>query len=191
MNRNRVKSPQGTNWLTVPVKGAYKNSIEQMEVDNSTPWAEKHISTLKQFYAKSAYTGEIAEFEKIIRQDYKKLSDLTIATTGFFLDTFSIKTRRKTQSQFNDLPNNPNLRIIEIGKRIGANTYLAGGGSKSYMDIDLFSDNGIEVKFMDSLDVVYPQLYSDFIPNLGSIDLLLNQGRDGFEQYIKPLLRSL
>jgi WbqC-like protein family len=191
MNRNKIKSPEGTNWLTVPVKGEYKSRIDEMDVDNSVPWAAKHISTLKRFYTQAKHMDEVDGFESVINGDYKKLSDLTVATTSFFLDIFSIRTPRKTQSDFDNLPLDPNLRIIEIGKRLGADTYLAGSGGKNYMDTNLFNENGIEVIFIDNMEVTYHQQYGDFIPNLGSIDLLLNEGRDGFDRHLKPLLQKI
>ena len=59
-NRNRVKSPQGVQWLTVPVrhKGLGKQKIIDVEIDNTTVWGRKHVATIQQCYAKAPFLGK-------------------------------------------------------------------------------------------------------------------------------------
>jgi len=190
-NRNKVKSPQGTAWLTVPVKGEYKSRICDMTIDQETNWLGKHEATLNNFYSKAEYASEIKGFLEIINRPHKWLSELTIATTSYLLDAFGINTRRYIQSEFNPLSPNPNQRIVEIGNKLGADTYLAGIGGKNYMDVALFNEAGIEVKFLEMPIIEYPQLNGEFIPHLGSIDLLLNTGTEGYFQHIHDNLKEI
>jgi len=183
-NRNRIKGPDGLQWLTVPVKGEYKARISEMQIDYSVSWQEKHINTLHRFYSRSSFLHELELFAKIIEHEYKALSDLTISTTKFFLQQFGIETTLKNQASFADLPEDPNKRIIEIGKRLGADAYLSGAGGRNYMDIGEFERAGIEVIFQEYEAFPYTQFHGDFVPNLGSIDLLLCAGPDGFMKNI-------
>ncbi|MBZ0263659.1 WbqC family protein [bacterium] len=182
-NRNKIKGPDGTQWLTIPVKGDYKSAIEEMVPDYSSNWQEKHEATLRRFYAKAPHLDELDGFLNIIKVEYKTLADLLIATTSFFVNRFGIKTKTLKQATLEPLSQEPNRRILEIGQKLEANTYLAGAGGRNYMDTDIFTSNGITVEFQEFVPHPYPQLHGDFAANLGSIDLLLNTGRDGFFKY--------
>jgi len=189
-NRNRIKGPAGEKWLTVPVKGVYGASIDTIEIDDSQEWRRKHVETLNRFYARAPYLNELDGFAEVIGRGWGSLAELAIATTSHLLDRFAITTPRSRMADYDNLPEEPNLRIIAIGKAIGADVYLAGSGGRQYMNLELFQAAGIEVRFFDPPSVSYPQLHGDFIPNLGGIDLLLNTGRSGFDTHIRPQLRA-
>lgn len=55
-NRNQVKTPQGVQWLIVPlrVKGKYHQTIRQVEIDG-VEWADVHWKALCQNYRHAPY----------------------------------------------------------------------------------------------------------------------------------------
>ena len=55
-NRNRIKSPEGPYWLTVPVlhHGKGQPLINDTLIDARSRWARKHVGTLRQYYAQGA-----------------------------------------------------------------------------------------------------------------------------------------
>src|ERR1035437_4150954 len=55
-NRNKVKTPQGAAWLTVPVKikGHIGKTMMEIEIDNSQDWRKKHLNTIFMNYKKAA-----------------------------------------------------------------------------------------------------------------------------------------
>ena len=71
-NRNKIKSPNGTHWLSIPVatKGHLSNDIRIMDakiVDKK--WSNSHWNTIKQFYKKSPYFNEYKEiFESLYKE---------------------------------------------------------------------------------------------------------------------------
>jgi hypothetical protein len=71
-------------------------------------------------------------------------------------------------------------RLVNLCRRFGADTYLAGAGGRDYMDVSLFEEAGVAVEFQDFTCPVYPQRWAgtcdEFIPDLSVIDLLLNCG---------------
>ena len=69
-----------------------------------------------------------------------------------------------------------NELLIDILKKVSAETYLSGVGAKAYMDEKLFENEGIKVIWQNFKHPVYNQLYGNFIPYLSSIDLLFNCG---------------
>lgn len=187
-NRNRVKGPQGAVWLTVPVSGEYGADIRDIAISNEEEWRRKHGETLTRFYSKAEHGGEVDHFLELLNQPRTFLSELTIATTSFFLERFGIDTPVQTMRDMEPLPEEPNERIIAIGQQLGADVYLAGSGGRNYMDLEKFRRAGIEVRFLQVPEIRYPQLHGDFIGNLGAIDLLANCGRGGFDRYVRTEL---
>jgi hypothetical protein len=60
-NRNKIKTPQGVQWLTVPVKvkGKYHQTIRETEIDG-TDWASMHWKTLSRNYCRAPHYNELA-----------------------------------------------------------------------------------------------------------------------------------
>src|SRR5438477_8543214 len=55
-NRNRIKTPQGLSWLTIPVevKGKYFQKINETRVSD-LGWAKDHWKTLLHYYSQASY----------------------------------------------------------------------------------------------------------------------------------------
>ena len=81
-NRNRIKTAQGVQWLTVPVltKGLFGQKIRDVLIDNRKPWPRKHLETLRQGYAKAPFLDPVmAELHSVLGQEWQSLSDLNTA----------------------------------------------------------------------------------------------------------------
>lgn len=79
-NRNKIKTPQGLVWLTIPVevKGKYYQKIKEVKVSDHR-WVEKHLKTIKHNYARAGCFDEVFPFiEQIYEQatGYSFLSDI-------------------------------------------------------------------------------------------------------------------
>jgi hypothetical protein len=60
-NRNRIKTPRGTEWLTIGVeaKGRYLQTIDDTRIADPD-WAESHIRAIEGAYARSAHHDAMA-----------------------------------------------------------------------------------------------------------------------------------
>src|SRR5437660_7098636 len=68
-NRNRIKTPQGARWLTIPVetKGRYHQRIDETEIGDPH-WGEQHWKTIRHNYAAAPYFADYREsFESLYR----------------------------------------------------------------------------------------------------------------------------
>src|SRR4029077_21196481 len=56
-NRNKIKTPNGALWLTVPaeVKGKYFQKIKETQVLTSENWRDTHWKTIQMNYSKSPH----------------------------------------------------------------------------------------------------------------------------------------
>ena len=73
-------------------------------------------------------------------------------------------------------------RLVNVCKAIGADTYVAGKGSKYYMEEKLFQKNNLKVERQNYIPIPYPQRFTDvFVPDLSIIDLVTNVGPDSLK----------
>ena len=65
------------------------------------------------------------------------------------------------------------FRIYDVCKYLGGNEYINAIGGTELYDFDEFRDNGIELAFLKSDDIAYPQFGGEFVPNLSIIDVMM------------------
>jgi hypothetical protein len=71
--------------------------------------------------------------------------------------------------------------LVDICRAVGGDTYLAGKDGARYMDLERFSESGIDVVFQDFDHPVYPQLFGDFESHLSTVDLVFNCGPESIK----------
>tara|TARA_B100001093_G_C26835783_1_gene1018274 strand:+ start:1570 stop:2265 length:696 start_codon:yes stop_codon:yes gene_type:complete len=182
-NRNRIKTSQGSQWLTIPVvtKGCVKEGkiIKDIEIPQNHSWSLKHYNSIKQSYTKSAFYKEILPLvEEIYSRKDKMLVDFTCSTTEMIARKLGIQKTKFIRSSDICVTGSKTDRVIEILKKIGATHYISGPSAKDYIEKDKFADSGISLEFMSYDYTPYPQLHGIFEPRLSVLDLLFNLGFD-------------
>jgi hypothetical protein len=165
-NRNRIKTPNGPQWLTVPVllKGQGFPSIKDVAINQSIGWQKKHIKTITQNYSKAPFFDLYANglFE-ILNKSWEYLLDLDLELISWLAEQLNISTKMIQ-------------RLIGIIHTLGGDYFYEGSAGRNYIDVGVFEDAGISVTFQDYDHPTYPQLHGDFISHLSTIDLLFNCG---------------
>ena len=177
-NRNRIKSPAGPHWLTVPVRvNSLSQRILETEIDNRQPWARKHLGTIKQFYYKAPYLKRyLPVLEELLMGRYwERIIDLDIAVIELMCAWLGLK-RRTVHSSGLDIQGERSERLLNMCLHFGVRRYLSGNAAQSYLDVELFARHGIEVEWQNYQHPVYPQQHGEFVPFLSALDLLLNCG---------------
>ena len=186
-NRNRIKTPQGALWLTVPVKN--KGSIlkiNEIEINNDIDWNIKHQKTIKTFYTNSPFFHEYEQkFENILLDKWTKLCNLNVELIKLIVSILKIDTKLVFSSELK-AEGEGTEKILNILKLLDANEYLTthGPGAQRYLDEDIFRKNSIKLLFHDFKHPVYSQLFGEFIPNLSICDLLFNVCPSSKEYFI-------
>ena len=180
-NRNRIKTQSGAQWLTVPVRhggGDTFPRILDVEIDNRTPWARKHLSSVRQAYARAPFLGRyLPELEELLQRRWERLVDLDIACVALMAEWLGLRTRIERSSTL-AISGERSARLVNICTNFGATTYLSGDSASTYLDVDLFRQQGIEVVWQHYTHPTYPQLHGDFVPYLSAVDLVLNCGAE-------------
>lgn len=183
-NRNRIRTAQGWQYLTVPVLHEFPQRLDQVRINNQTDWRRKQVQALETHYGKAPQYGRYAPlFLELLARDWERLSLLNEAVLSALAGAFGITTPIVKASQF-EAREEQTGRLVDLCKVVGADCYLAGAGGRGYMNLEEFQAAGIAVEFQDFVSPEYAQVYGPFIPGLSAADLLFNCGREGF-RYVR------
>jgi hypothetical protein len=181
-NRNKIKTAQGWQWLTVPVVYKYPEHIDEVSINNRIDWRKKHMRTLEINYQKAPYCRDLfPTLKEFYAGNSESLSEVNRESVRVLLKILGVHKETKIASELGDFPEEPSERLAAICESVGADTYLSGAGGSDYLDLKPFNEKGIRVEFQNFKHPVYPQLYGDFIPNLSLLDLLFNGGPDSLD----------
>ncbi len=178
--RNRIKSPNGPVFLTIPVsipKGSEGKVLYSQVQFAEEKWREKHLKSLMLNYKKASHFEAVFPIIQSQLEAASNLLELNISLIEAVCKYLQIDTKRiRLSSILNDFGQKTDL-IIDICKMIDADMYLSGtGGGREYNDESKMNAAGIELIYSDFRHPVYTQLWGDFVPNLSIIDLLFNHG---------------
>jgi len=177
-NRNRVKSATGPVWLTVPVlhKGLGWQKILDVKVNNETAWGRKHLTTIRQLYARAPYLDAyFSDMEQILARSWEFLVDLDLELIRR-MSSWLLIDRPIVRSSELGIEGDRCERLLNFCNYFGARRYLSGSAARDYLDVTSFSDSGVDVEWQDYQHPVYPQQHGSFEPYLSTIDLLMNCG---------------
>ena len=177
-NRNRIKTPNGSRWLTVPVRHRELGQrIDEVEV-NDPEILHKHWMTIEQNYRKAPCFKQVRDQVRPLfdRTAPALLSDLNVDLLRAFCDILGIDTPIVSASDF-QLGEDRNQRLVEICQQLDADRYLSGPSARSYLDESLFADAGIQVDWMGYEGYAeYDQPHPPFEHGVSIVDLVLSAG---------------
>lgn len=180
-NRNRIKKPNGTIWLTVPLTGEKLLPINEIQIADHVDWKSSHLKTLKHMYGKAEHFEEVyPRIQGIYDESWNLLADFNLALLKLCFRSLGIEPRFEFSSALNIIAEDGSERIIKICEKLKANHYLSGQTGRDYLEVSDYQDHGIEVSFHEFNHPIYPQQFGDFIPNLSVIDYLMNVGPHQF-----------
>lgn len=180
-NRNQIKTPQGVQWLTVPVlvKGKYHQTIRDTQIDG-VDWAAAHWRALEQNYRRAPHFSEIAEWLRplYLEETFTHLSRMNRRFIEAVCRYLGIRTAI-THSWDYTLVDGKTERLADLCVQAGATEYISGPAAKDYVDETVFSNLGMGLTWFDYAGYPeYPQLWGDFSHGVTVLDLLFNCGKD-------------
>lgn len=177
-NRNKIKTANGWQWLTVPVMYKFPQLITEVEVNNREKWRHRQRQAIISNYKKAPNWLLLEDFfEEILSTEWLYISHLNIHVVKKLAEIIGIETPIYVASELDQFPEEPDDRLIALTKYFDADVYLAGSGGKDYMDFDKYDASGVKVMFQEFNHPVYDQLFGDFEPFMSVIDLIFNHGK--------------
>ncbi len=180
-NRNRIKTSQGIQWLTVPVIIGTSRMINDILIDNRQKWQKKHLKSIEQNYRKSPYfekyfhifeEGFLSKWERLIDCDtffIEKLKEALGINTPIIFSS-DLKSKGKSVD-----------RLVKILIELGGNAFYEGIAGKDYIDEKFFNEAGIKLIYQDYNHPEYNQMYGQFVPYLSVVDLIFNEGDESLK----------
>ena len=194
-NRNRLKTANGVQWITIPVLsgGVIENStpINQIRIDWSRNWNEKHWAMISQSYAHSPF---FKEFEHLLKPFYANrpsmLADFTIDRTIFLTRLMGFdQVKFMKASELSNVSGIKTDRLIQILTQVKTTEYITGPKANNYIEKEKFEEDNLSLEFMDYNYPEYPQSFPPYDANLSILDLLFNTGKDAarfIDSTLKP-----
>jgi hypothetical protein len=184
-NRNRILTPAGLQWLTVPVSHKHlEQKIDEVPIDYRQKWAASHIGHLTAHYRRAPFFEDyIHQFADIINQPFTSISELNVAVCRWIMQVLDIRTPVRMSSEL-ALSGKKSERLIDLLAKVGGTTYVSGPSASTYLDLDLFRRHGIRVEYKSYDYPEYPQMQSGFSPAVSVLDLLFNTGPEA-RSYMK------
>lgn len=177
-NRNRIKTAQGWQWLTVPVLHRCDQLISEVLINPKVNWPRKHWAALQTNYGKAPYFSRYSSgIREILESGYEDLCGLDVALLRWLVETLEISTPLLLSSDVG-AGEGKTQRLVDLCRIVGADTYLSGPGGRRYMEMELFEEAGIEVEFQEYEGPTYPQMFPEvgFEPHLSVLDALFCWG---------------
>lgn len=180
-NRNKIKTPQGVQWLTVPVrvKGKYHQKIRETELEGAD-WAEAHWKTLVQNYRRAPHFKEVAEWLEplYLSEPPTHLSQLNRRFIEAVCNYLSIRTVISNSWDY-QLVEGKTERLADLCAQAGGSEYISGPAAKDYVDEQVFEERGIKLTWFDYTGYPeYRQLWGEYTHGVTILDLLFNCGKD-------------
>lgn len=181
-NRNKIKTPQGECWLTIPVpKGSSKMKINNVWIQGG--FGNSHLETIQMAYSKAKYFEEISNalFHNTPSFTACELLKYVMYHIDKIHKYLDLRCEIKFSSRIGFSRYSSTERLILLCQSLGATEYISPNGALPYLDKDLFARAGIKLTWQDYEHPVYNQLWGDFIPNMSIIDLLFNHGKESVD----------
>jgi hypothetical protein len=178
-NRNLIRTPTGTTWMTIPVvtKSRFLQNIDDVRI--SETWADRHWRTISLNYSRAPHFKRLAPQIEALYAKVAHEERLTLVNESFLraiCDLFLIKARVVRDRHY-DPQGSQTDRLLDICVKAGATAYLSGPSARTYLEEDKFRAAGIQVEWMDYAGYrEYRQCWDGYEPAVSILDLLFNVG---------------
>jgi hypothetical protein len=177
-NRNKIKTPKGAEWITIPVGTDAHRLICEVEIKDTT-WQAKHWKSIQQHYGKCPYFALYRPFfeDVYLARKWANLSAMNQhLIRAISKDLLNLPTEFRDSREYG-LTGQKLERLLELVTKSGADRYMSGPAAKDYIDASRFAAVGIELMWKDYSDYPeYSQRFPPFEHGVSILDLLFNVG---------------
>jgi len=184
--RNRIKTPTGLQWLTVPVlfRGKFGQAIREVEIRDAN-FGRNHLRALEVNYRRAPFFQEFFPMLSSVLGEVSAgtlLVDLNLRLLRWMVEILEIRTPFVLASALAEDGRRSQL-LANICRRLGARQYISPIGSADYLlsEIEVLTGTGIDVVFHHYLHPRYEQRFPPFLPFASAIDLIFNEGARSME----------
>lgn len=188
INRNRILVNGAPKYFNVPMLGSSSNVlINEVRVDHNAAVTRKSLRSIEGAYKKAPYFDIVNPMlEEILwcgEDNIAKYIEHSFRVICKYLD---IRTELIVSS---DLDKDTTLKgqdkVIAICRLLGATEYYNAIGGRELYSYEAFREHGLQLKFVETKNIVYQQFDNTFQPNLSIIDVMMFNSRDKIREYLE------
>ncbi len=180
-NRNKIKTPNGLQWLSVPVKkkGRYYQAIKDTEIADNE-WRQSHWKTIRGNYRRAKHFDSVAHWLEPIylSDDCTNLSCMNEKFIRAICKQLNINTKITRSSDY-VLQEGKTERLAGLCSQAAATEYISGPAARDYIEPEIFASQNLSLTWFNySGFAEYTQLWGSFEHGVTALDLLFNCGPD-------------
>jgi len=187
INRNRILSEGKPLYINVQLSKASPNKkINEIEIFDDPRLCKKLFMSLERCYKKAPYYNDVSPLlESIFAKMNGNLAQFLFASISDVCKYLDITTKLVLSSELDkDTSLAAEAKVIDICKCLSADTYYNAIGGQELYSREHFASNGLELKFVKTGDIVYPQYDNDFVPGLSIIDVMMFNSKDRIKELL-------
>lgn len=194
MNRNRIIAENGSvRYINVPVKKSIiETPANEKAISYDKNWEETILNQLGYYKKNAPYYNEVVDLLKeLFSQKYDSIADLGIASVELTLKRLGISKKTYKMSDLIEKPPyelSPDEWGIYACKNFeneGIDTFSNAPGGKAFYDVKKYTDNGLNIEFLQNNLKPYDQKLGRFEPGLSIIDVMMFNSVDEVNSMIK------
>jgi hypothetical protein len=178
INRNNILNQGRSQLITLEVSGGSQNRlINQVRVGANR---KSFLENIRHSYTRAPQFREVFPLiEKILLQGESNLALFLARGLFSVCDYLGLHPIWHMSS---DIEKDSSLhgqdKIVSICESLGASHYINLPGGRKLYDAEMFHEKGIELSFIESMPVVYPQFGGSAVTGLSIIDVMMFNDRD-------------
>lgn len=189
INRNSILLSGQSYRFTIPIKKASQNKlIMDTKLNFSKNDRKKILATIQNAYKKAKFYEKVMPLiEEIVNYPEDDLTTFIQFSIEKVMKYLDIQTEILVSSK---IDKNQELRaedrILEICKRLGADTYINPSGGRDLYHQEVFEKEGIKLLFLDPRmdEIRYNQNQEEFVDYLSVLDVLMFNDKHKIEEFM-------
>ena len=176
INRNNILVNGKPHLFSIALKEVSQNKlINEIAIDETSNWSKNLAKTMALSYKKAPFFQTVFPLiEDILQQNEKNLSQFITYSLQQICKYLKMETIIAVSSQIEkDNTLKGSEKIIEICKKMKATEYINAIGGKELYDKADFSKHNIDLHFIQSKKIEYPQFSNEFVPWLSIVDVMM------------------
>lgn len=186
-NRNRIKTPAGVRWMTVPVCHRFGERIDEVRIaSDSGRWKREHRRLIELSLGEAPHFADALRiWEEGTAQPTEFLTELNEALIRRACEYLGVRTPLRRSSEF-ALSGTRTDRLISLLRAVRADVYVSGPSARAYLDEAKLLAAGFGLEYKRYVYPEYPQRWGPFEGAVTILDLIANCGPDS-TRYLRSL----
>ncbi|MTI64677.1 MAG: WbqC family protein [Methylophaga sp.] len=185
INRNFILSNGEKTRITLQLLGASPNLlIKQIQIGNN---CQKLLKTIRQSYAKAPYFQDVIELiEKILSSKETNLASFLDYGLRQICNYLGLDREWYISSNLRkDVQLKGQQKVLAVCNELGTTQYINMPGGKELYDHASFTEQDIQLSFIEPRITSYEQNINEFIPSLSIIDVMMFNSQLQCQQMVK------